>query len=605
VLNRICTAGLAWLRTAFLGALLFGCAAAPKGPPLALRGEPELTTPASAKPGWHFAHQAVVAANPLAADAGAQMLRAGGTAIDAAVAAQMVLGLVEPQSSGIGGGAFLVFWDGHSVEAWDGRETAPAAADERLFLDAAGMPLAFDAALVGGRAVGVPGVLRMLESAHRAHGRLPWSRLFEPAIVLAEQGFAISPRLHLLLENDRYLRRDPWARALFYDADGRALATGAMLRNPEYAAALRLVASQGADALYRGSIASAIVKAVREHPANPGLLAEADLARYAPRRRDSLCFDWAAHRVCGMPPPSSGTLAVAQILSITEIAGRRLPSTPLAAGIPSAQWLHLYSEAAALAFADRNQYVADPDFVAPPAGAWSSLLAPAYLARRAALIGERAMGRALPGVPEGATLAFADDRSTEHASTSHLSVIDAAGHALAMTTSIEQQFGARVMVNRGLGLPGGFLLNNELTDFSFVAAQDGRALANRVQGGKRPRSSMTPLLVFDRTSGELQLATGSAGGPAIIHHAAKALLGMAWGLTPQQAADLPNFASYNGPTLLEAGRFPQATVDALAARGHTVDVHEMTSGVHTLMRNPEGGWDAGADPRREGWASGD
>ncbi len=249
--------------------------------------------------------------------------------------------------------------------------------------------------------------------------------------------------------------------------------------------------------------------------------------------------------------------------------------------------------------------MADPDFVAPPAGRWDSLLAPDYLAQRAAQIGDRSMGRARPGVPPGATLAWASDSSPERPSTSHLAVVDAAGHAVSMTTSIEQQFGARLMVNRGLGLAGGFLLNNQLTDFSFVAEQDGRPVANRVQGGKRPRSSMSPLLVFDRASGELLLATGSAGGPAIIHHTAKALLGLAWGLTPQEAANLPNFGSFNGPTLLEKGRFPGATSDALRARGHAVGEFESPSGLHSLMRQPGGGWAAGADPRREGSASGD
>ncbi len=367
---------------------------------------------------------------------------------------------------------------------------------------------------------------------------------------------------------------------------------------------LREIAVRGADALHRGPIARAIVEAVRQHAGNPGRLSEADLAGYTPKQRAALCSLWQTLRLCGMPPPSSGALAVAQILGITTIAAQRLPA-PAFTGLPTPAFLHVYTEASRLAFADRNQYVADPDFVAPPAGSWSSLLAPAYLAQRAALIGERTMDRAQPGVPPGTTLAWAGEANREQPSTSHLSVVDAAGHAVAMTTSIEQQFGARLMVNRGLGLAGGFLLNNQLTDFSFVGERDGRPVANRVQGGKRPRSSMSPMLVFDGATGELLLATGSAGGPAIIHHTAKALLGTAWGLTPQEAANLPNFGSLNGPTLLERGRFPAATIDALAARGHTVDEQAMTSGVHTLVRRPAGGWLAGADPRREGSASGD
>ena len=306
-----------------------------------------------------------------------------------------------------------------------------------------------------------------------------------------------------------------------------------------------------------------------------------------------------------MPPPSSGTLAVAQILGITAIAAQRLPPHAFTVCQRPA-FLHVYSEASRLAFADRAQYVADPDFVAPPAGRWSSLLAPAYLAQRAALIGERAMGPAQPGVPRGASLAWASDRSPEQ------TVDLASGGRRRRGTrsrdddsSIEQQFGARLMVNRGLGLAGGFLLNNQLTDFSFVAEKDGLPVANRVQGGKRPRSSMSPILAFDHATGELLMATGSAGGPAIIHHTAKALLGMSWGLKPQEAANLPNFGSFDGPTLLEMGRFPAPTLDALSALGHTVDVQAMTSGVHTLMRLPGGGWAAGADPRREGSARGD
>ncbi len=594
-----------WLRAALIGTLLAGCAAlAPRTGPALPGDPPEQASGLQAKPGWHFERQAIVAAHPLAAEAGAQMLRAGGSALDAAIAAQFVLGLVEPQSSGIGGGGFLVIWDGTAVQAWDGRETAPADADERLFLDAAGHPLAFDAALVGGRAVGTPGLVRMLEAAHRSQGRLPWAQLVEPAIGLAERGFAVSPRLHRLLEEDPYLRRDPVARALFYDARGSALAAGTPLRNPEYAAVLREIASQGADALHRGPIAQAIVAAVRQHSANPGLLSDTDLARYRPQQRAALCSDWLQRRLCGMPPPSSGTLAVGQILGIASLASDRL-AAGLDHGLPTPEFLHVYSEAARLAFADRNQYVADPDFVAAPAASWASLLAPAYLARRAALIGERSMGQARPGVPDGAALAWASQRSDERPSTSHLAAVDASGRAVALTSSIEQQFGARLMVNHGLGLAGGFLLNNQLTDFSFVAEEDGRAVAKRVEGGKRPRSSMSPLLVFDRATGKLLLATGSAGGAAIIHHTAKVLLGMDWGLTAQQSADLPNFGSFNGPTWLEKGRFAAAARDALVERGHTVSEVAAASGVHTLMRLPGGGWSAGADPRREGAASGD
>lgn len=610
---RCCRLFAALLCSQLLGCTLPSSESAPLNPVPASADRPELASRFTAKPGWHFERQAIVAAHPLAADAGASILRAGGSALDALIAAQLVLGLVEPQSSGIGGGAFLMLWDGRSVQAWDGRETAPAAATEALFLDREGRPLSFTQALVGGRAVGVPGVLRMLEAAHRKHGRLPWAALFAPAIALAEQGFAISPRLHRQLDGDAFLRLDPVAFALFYTPDGNARPAGARLRNPEYAAVLREIAAYGADAFYRGPVAHAIVAAVRNHPINPGLLNDADLAGYTARQRDPLCTDWSARRVCGMGPPSSGFIAIAQILGITAIATEHLQTRALVNGQPTPDFLHIYSEASRLAFADRNQYVADPDFVAAPAGRWDSLYAPAYLARRAALISPRAMGPARPGNPTGADLAWATDRSPERPSTSHLAAIDAWGQAVAMTSSVENQFGARLMVNRGAGLEGGFLLNNQLTDFSFVAEHDGLPVANRVQPGKRPRSSMSPTLVFDRASGAFVMATGSAGGAAIIHHTAKALLGAAWGLSPQAAADLPNFGPLSGeggPLLLETNRFDGATMDALTARGHTLGKSDLPSGVHTLMRAPnaawpDGGWLAGADPRREGVARGD
>ena len=600
---------LRWLHAGLLALLLPGCAQ-PRGPADldASADQPEIATALSAKPGWRFERQAIAAAHPLAADVGAQILLAGGSALDAVIAAQFVLGLVEPQSSGIGGGAFLMLTNGRTLQAWDGREVAPAEATASLFLDPQGKPLAFSAALVGGRAVGVPGVLRMLEAAHRTQGRLPWARLFEPAITLAENGFPVSPRLHRQLEGDDFLRGDPVARDLFYTADGRALAAGAMLRNPEYAAVLRELAAHGADAFYRGPTAKAIVAAVQQHPRNPGLLSEADLAAYTAIRRDAMCVDWGARRVCGMPPPSSGFIAIAQILGITAIASEYLETPALANGLPTPAFLHIYAEASRLAFADRNQYVADPAFVAPPADDWESLIAPAYLAQRAALIGPRAMRSAQPGVPAGARAAFATESSPEYPSTSQLVAVDAQGQVVVMTSSIEYQFGAHLMVNRGKGLKGGFLLNNQLTDFSFVAEKDGLPVANRVQPGKRPRSSMSPTLVFDRKSGAVVMATGSAGGAAIIHHTAKALLGASWGLPPQEAADLPNFGPLNGkrgPLLLEEGRFPQTTVDALAAIGHQIGTSTLPSGVHTLMRASDGAWLAGTDPRREGVARGD
>jgi gamma-glutamyltranspeptidase/glutathione hydrolase len=539
------------------------------------------------------------AANPLAAQAGLEILRAGGSAVDAAIAMQLVLTLVEPQSSGIGGGAFLLHFDGRRVQSFDGRETAPAAADENLFM-AGGKPMAFYEAVVGGRAVGTPGVLRLLESAHGQHGRLPWPRLFEPSIRLADNGFALSPRLHALLKDDKFLRADPTARAYFYQADGTPKSVGTMLRNPELAATLRAVAAGGVDAFYRGEIAADIVRAVQAHP-NRGLLAEADFAAYRAKERPPVCTDYKRWRICGMGPPSSGGIAVAQIFGI--LAQRNIAVVPPAeAGgsmQPQVDAVHLFSEAGRLAFADRNVYVADPDFVAVD---WMALTNADYLADRARQIGPRSMGRAEPGVPAGYRLAFAADESQREA-TSHLSVVDGFGNAVAMTTSIEDQFGARLMVR-------GFLLNNQLTDFSFAPAGGDRPIANRVQPGKRPRSSMAPTLVFDRASGELLATLGLPGGSQIINYVARALVGVLdWNLDVQAAIGMPNFGSRNGPTEVEAGRIDKAVVEGLRLRGHDVREIPMTSGLQGIvrMRLPDGrsGWSGGADPRREGIALGD
>jgi gamma-glutamyltranspeptidase/glutathione hydrolase len=595
-------AGLAAL-LALLPALLLGCAG-PPAPDIARPDQPEAATGSTARAAVLARRQAIATAHPLATEAGWRMLHEGGTAVDAAIAAQLVLTLVEPQSSGIGGGAFLLHWDGRRLDAWDGRETAPAAADERLFLDAQGRPLPFRDAVVGGLSVGTPGVMRLLEATHRAHGRLPWERLFEPAITLAEDGFPVSPRLNALLKADTHLRRDPAAFAHFYRPDGEPHPVGHRLRNPALAAVLRTLARDGADAFYRGPIARSIVAKVRSHPLRPGRLSETDLASYQPRRRDALCSEWRAWRLCGFPPPSSGHLAIAQILGLLEHAAPPGPAHP--AGRPTPAFLHTYAEASRLAFADRAQYLADPDFVAPPAGTWHSLMAPSYLADRARLIGERAMERALPGHPDGQPSAWAPQPDAPERGTSHLSVIDREGRAVALTTTIEDAFGARQLVDGGTGLPGGFLLNNQLTDFAFVPADaDGRPVANRVEPGKRPRSSMSPTLVFDRHSGELVLNVGSPGGALIIHYTAKALLGtLAWGLDAQQALDLPNFGTTGGPLLLEEGRFPNTTIDALRQRGHTVREAPMTSGAQALQRHPRG-WLGGADPRREGAVRGD
>ena len=586
---------LAFLIAAMLAA---GCATAPDFStrmPL----QPEGASAYAEKTGWATRQFAVAAANPLATAAGYQVLKAGGSAVDAAIAVQMVLGLVEPQSSGLGGGAFLLHWDGRQVEAWDGRETAPAAADPKLLLAPDGKPLPFYAAVVGGRAVGTPGVVRMLELAHRQHGKLPWARLFAPAIALAEQGFRVSPRLHELLRGEKYLRQDPVAARYFYAADGQPWPVGHVLKNPQLAALLGRIAAEGASALMLGEVARDIVAKVRTHPTNPGQLSEQDLSGYQPKQREALCSDWKTFRVCGFPPPSSGAIAIAQILGILKHLPRHDADQPLENGLPGANMLHRYTEAARLAFADRAQYLADPDFVQPPGGDWMSLLEDGYLARRAALIGERSMQSAQPGMPGAVKSAWAPQPDQVEHGTSHISIIDAAGHAVAMTTSIEDGFGSRQMVH-------GFLLNNHLTDFSFAPADaTGKPIANRVEPGKRPRSSMSPTLVFDQASGQLLMSAGSPGGALIIHYTAKTLLGtLAWGLNAQEAINLPNFGALNGPALLEEKRFPAATVEALRARGHEVREMPMVSGLQAIQRTREG-YFGGADPRREGVVMGE
>ncbi|WP_323122635.1 gamma-glutamyltransferase [Burkholderia alba] len=568
-----------------------------------LPAAPEVASGWVDKPGWTSQRDMIAAANPLATQAGYQMLKAGGTAIDAVIATQLVLTLVEPQSSGIGGGAFLMYANGKTVQAYDGRETAPAAATDRLFYGADGKPLPFYQGVVGGRSVGAPGVLRMLELAHRAHGKLPWQRLFQPAIQLAEHGFTISPRLATLLASEQYLMNDPAARAYFYNQDGTPKRAGTILKNPQLAAVLRQVAAHGANAFYTGPIARDIVAKVRRHPVNPGLLSVQDLARYRAKVREPLCADYRKWTVCGMPPPSSGGLAVAQMLGILEAMpdwqqiGAQKPVRNDVGYEPTPFAAHLFSEAGRLAYADRAQYVADPDFVPLPGGNWKSLIDKGYLAQRAHLIGERSMGRAQAGTPAGAALALADDRSPELPSTSQISAVDQYGGAVSMTTSIEDQFGSRLMVR-------GFLLNNQLTDFSFVSEENGKPVANRVQAGKRPRSSMAPELVFEKGTRRLMMAVGSPGGSSIINYVAKTLIGtMDWGMTMQQAIALPNFGSRNGPTELEKGRVSDALVDGLKQRGHEVKVIDMTSGLQGIQRiNVEGQsvWFGGADPRREG-----
>jgi gamma-glutamyltranspeptidase/glutathione hydrolase len=550
------------------------------------------------------------AANPLAAEAGREMLRRGGSAIDAAIAMQAVLTLVEPQSSGIGGGALIVLWDGKAVRTYDGRETAPAGATEKLFLQANGQPMGFTQAQIGGRSVGTPGVLRALELAHQKHGRLPWAQLFEPAIRLAGQGFAISPRLHQLIAADSSMPRSPEMMAYFRNADGSPKAVGTHLKNPALAAVFKRIAHEGPDALYKGPIAEEIAAKVQGH-ANPGSLSLTDLANYQAKERAPLCTDYKRWQVCGMPPPSSGGIAVAQILGTLqalEARDKRLALAPLtpvkttapAGSEPDPQAVHLISEAERLAYADRAQYLADADFVPVPV---KGLVDPAYLANRAALIGERSMGTAKPGTPPGIQVAYAPDRSPLRISTSQVVAVDDAGGAVSMTTTIESAFGSHIMVQ-------GFMLNNEMTDFSFIPEENGQKVANRVEPGKRPRSSMAPTLIFDRHSGEFLATVGSPGGSQIIEYVAKSTIGLLdWNLDAQAAINLPNFGSRNGPTELEQGQFSPALIQALKDKGHSVSEIDMTSGTQAIVRVKDAQGKAsltgGADPRREGQALGD
>ena len=537
----------------------------------------------------------VATANPLATEAGYRILRAGGNAADAVVAVQLVLGLVEPQSSGLGGGALLLYDDAKSKRliAYDGRETAPAAARPDRFLDADGKPLAFYDAVIGGRSVGVPGTMRLLEAVQRRYGRLPWKRLFAPAIAIARHGFAVSPRLHALLAAETHWSQRR-ARAYFLDADGAPRPVGALLKNPAYARTLGMLAARGASALYSGPIADDIVRTADLAPAHRGDLALRDLAAYRVIARRPVCARYRGYRVCGMPPPSSGGIAVLQVLKMLE------PYDVASMGAESFWSVHFITEAERLAFADRNAYIADPAFVRPPRG----LLDARYLQRRSRLISaQRSLGRALPGDPRRALaqpgeIAWGVGAAAEFPSTSQVSIVDRDGNAVAMTTTIEDAFGSRLMTE------GGFLLNNELTDFSFAPVVDGKPVANRVEPGKRPRSSMSPTIVYDRR-GRLFAVLGSAGGSLIINDVAKTLIGIVdWHLDPQAAIALPNFGSRNGPTELEKDTAIVALEPRLRAMGHATRIIVDTSGVQAIVRS-SAGWIGGADPRREGVVRGE
>ena len=562
---------------------------------------PEAPSGWTPKTATFAAKNMVVAANPLATRAGIEILRAGGSATDAAIAVQMVLNLVEPQSSGIGGGAYLLHYDaaGKKLESYDGRETAPAAADDKLFLSESGTPLPYSTR-VGGRSVGTPGLLRMLELAWKEKGKLPWARLFEPAIRLCEQGFAISPRMFSATFGDAQQTREPrlnaqplQAAAYFYNADGSPKPVGTILKNPMLAATFRAIAKGGADVFYKGDIARDMVAAVRGHPSNPGLLSEADLAGYQAKKREPICALYRAQwRVCTIAGSSSAvavlmTLGMLEHFDVAALGAQTVDST------------HLIAEAYRLAYADRERYMADSDFFPVP---FTGLLDKDYLKRRASIIRmDKSMGVPTAGVPPGIAQAMAADQSADLPGTSHLSIVDAAGNVAAMTTTIESAFGSKQMVH-------GFLLNNQLTDFSFVPAVNGMTVANRVEARKRPRSSMAPTIVFDR-AGRVQLVVGSPGGSSIIQFVTKTLVGVLdWKLNIQDAINLGNFgAQTRVTTVLERHGGNQSLQAGLEVKGHVVAVTDANSGLNGLAATdaPRRGWIGGTDPRREGLALGD
>ena len=540
----------------------------------------------------HAQKHMVASAHPLASEAGLKILRDGGSAVDAAISAQMVLNLVEPQSSGIGGGAFLLHFDSKSgaVESYDGREVAPKTAHNRMFLNANGEPKSFFDAVVGGQSVGVPGLVRMLEMAHREHGKLPWEELFLPAIRLAKNGFPLTPRLAKQLAREKYLRNTQASLGYLYHINGEAKKEGAIIKNPTFAKTLLSIAENGANAFYTGNIARSIIHAIRSAKKNPGSMTLEDLANYEALKRTPVCGPYRDKLVCGMGPPSSGGIATLQILGlINQFNLKSMKPASLDA-------VHLISEASALAFADRNTYLADSDFIQVPT---EGLINTEYLKSRANLINlQQNSGRRQAGTPpvtESINLVPGDP--VEGESTTHLSVVDSRGNAVAMTSSIENSFGSRVMAS-------GFLLNNQLTDFSFRPQKRGRVIANRAAAGKRPRSSMSPTLVFNK-DGTLMMAIGSPGGSRIIGFVTKALVGVIdWRLSIQEAIDLPNFLNRNFGVEIEKRSSLEDIRPQLRAKGHRVKTFSLMSGLQGIYVTPSG-LEGGADKRREGVALGE
>lgn len=553
---------------------------------------PEAATGRVSKPLVTARHFMAASANPLATKAGHDVLAEGGSSVDAAIAMQMVLNLVEPQSSGIGGGAFMLTFNARTktLTSFDGRETAPASAQPDLFMRDTKpklTPMAFMDAVNSGKSVGTPGVLRALELAHQRHGKLPWARLFAPAIHLAEQGFPISKRLHAQIAGNKDLLAQPAARAYFY-RDNQALPVGSLLKNPALAGVLRKIAQEGAQGFYQGQIAADIVAAVQSHP-RAGDLSLQDMASYRAKERAVVCGNYRIYRVCGMGPPSSGGIAVIQMLGMLE--QHAVPAMQP----ESLKAVHYFAEAGRLAFADRDRYLADPDFITVPVRA---LLDPAYLHQRGAFIDSRiSMGTALAGDPVGQLARLGQDNALDLPSTSHMVAVDREGNAVSMTSTIEFEFGSKIFVH-------GFLLNNQLTDFSLAPTDaNGQPVANRVEAGKRPRSSMAPMIVLKQ--GELFMLAGSPGGSAIINYVAKTLIAVLdWQLNVQQAIDLPNMGSRNKDTELERDTVLERHLPDLQRMGHRVTIMPFPSGVQAIVLERDG-IKGGADGRREGNASGD
>ncbi|MFT2110131.1 gamma-glutamyltransferase [Marinomonas sp. 2405UD68-3] len=533
----------------------------------------------------------VAAANPIATQAGYDVLKAGGSAIDALVAVQMMLGLVEPQSSGIGGGAFVVYYDAKTkkLTTFDGRETAPLEATPELFQDGTGKTLKFYDAVVGGRSVGTPGTVKLMGDLHEKFGRLSWHHLLQPAMDTAKNGFAVSARLSSSIDGSKKrLMRYPETSAYFLDDEGNALQEGTILKNKAYAETMATLATQGANAFYTGYIADDIVKKVRGISDNPGVLSKTDFTNYTVKERAPTCLPYKQFDICGMGPPSSGALTVGQILGITshfDLAGM---------GPESAEAWQIIGDASRLAFADRGRYMADTDFVPMPDG----LLDATYLESRAKLITPgTALEKVEAGEPQWSMpIAMADDISIELPSTSHISIVDGEGNSVSVTTTIENGFGSNVMSN-------GFLLNNELTDFSFASHKDGYPIANRLEPGKRPRSSMSPTIVMK--DDQPYLVVGSPGGSRIIGYVSKTIIAhMEWGMDIQSAISLPNMLNRFGTYDLEKGTSAESFEAPLTAMGFKVNVRDLNSGIQGILVQ-EGKLLGGADPRREGIVLGD